>query len=341
MDNSSQQNVPPVAQLLERISGYWITQVIRTIAQLGVPDRLARGPRASDEVASELGLPADSLFRLLRGGVNAGVVQQVSPRTFALTPLGDVLRSDVPGSLRALAIALSDPSHWLPWGRLPEAIQTGTTTTRAALGGDIWEYFSRNPEEATRFAQAMGGFSATVASEVVRLHDFSRYARVADIGGSEGVLLEAILRAYPSCRGILFDLPHVMAGARARIESVGLASRVELAAGSFFEPVIPAAEAYLLKHILHDWDDAPANTILRQLHRSAPEGARLLAVEMVMPDDGKPSSVPLMDLNMLVLVNGRERTAREFETLFLNASWELERITPTQSGVSLIEARKR
>jgi hypothetical protein len=341
MDSSAKQNVPPAMQLFERISGYWITQVIRTIAQLGVADRLARGPRSSDEVASEMGLPADSLFRLLRGGISAGVVQQVSPRTFALTPMGEFLRSDVPGSMRYTAIALSERSHWLPWGLLPEAIQTGRATVQTALGGDIWEYFSRNPEEASRFAQAMGGTSGLVANEVARLHDFSRYARVADVGGSQGVLLEAILRAHPSCRGILFDLPQVMEGARARLESVGLADRVDLAGGSFLESVLPAAEAYLLKHILHDWDDAQSTTILRQVHRSAPEGARLFVLEMVMQDDGQPSNVPLMDLNMLVLVNGRERTAREFEALFHGASWELERITPTQMGLCLIEARKR
>jgi len=341
MDNTPTQNVSPGMQLFERISGYWIAQVIRTVAQLGVADQLTRGPRSSEEVARELGLPPDSLFRLMRGGVSAGVLQEVSPRTFALTPIGELLRSDVPGSMRYTAMALSERAHWLPWALLPEAIQTGRSTAKAALGGDVWEYFAQHPEEASHFAQAMGGASAFLAGEVPRLHDFSRYARVADVGGSQGVLLEAILRAHPSCRGILFDLPHVMDGARARIEAVGLAGRVELVGGSFFEPVIPAAEAYVLKHILHDWDDPSSTAILRQLHRSAPEGARLFVVEMVMPEHGQPSNVPLMDLNMLVLVDGRERTAREFEALFHGASWELERITPTQLGMCLLEARKR
>jgi hypothetical protein len=177
--------------------------------------------------------------------------------------------------------------------------------------------------------------------EVARLHDFSPYARVADVGGSQGVLLAAVLRAHPSCRGILFDLPNVIDGARAQVEAEGLSARMDLVAGSFFEPVIPAAEAYLLKHILHDWDDASSTSILRQIHRAAPPGARLIMVEMVMPDGGEPSRMALIDLNMFVVTDGRERTGREYEALLAGAGWALDRITPSPSGVSLIEARKR
>jgi hypothetical protein len=341
MDNAPAQNPPPGQQLIERVTGYWISQVIGTIAQLGVADRLARGPRSSDELAPEVEAHPDSLYRLLRAGVSAGLLQEVSSRTFALTPMGELLRTEVPGSMRYMAISMSERAHWLPWGRLPEAIRTGRSTARAALGTDAWEHFNRHPEEASHFAQAMGGLTAFIASEVPHLHDFSRYPRVADIGGSQGVLLEAILRVHKSCRGILFDLPPIIDGARARIEAVGLAGRVELVGGSFLEPVIPAAEAYVLKHIIHDWDDAHSNTILRHIHQGSPAEARLFLVEMVMPDDGQPSPVSLMDLNMLVLVDGRERTAREFEALLGRASWALERITPSKSGVSLIEARKR
>lgn len=341
MDDSPGQSLSPGQQLLDRITGYWVTQIAGTIALLGVPDRLANGPRTSDDVAREVDAHPESLFRLMRGGVSAGLLQEVSPRTFALTAMGELLRSDVRGSMRHMAISMSEPGHWLPWGRLPEAIRSGKNTAQAALGVPLWEYFSRNPEQQAHFAQAMSGLTAFIASEVPHLHDFSRYARVADIGGSQGVLLEQILRVHSSCRGILFDLPEVIAGARSRIEAVGLSARVELVGGSFFEPVIPVAEAYLLKHILHDWDDAPSTTILQQIHRSAPADARLFLVEWVMPDNSQPSPAPLMDINMLVLVNGRERTAREFKTLLGGASWQLERITPSQSGVSLIEARRR
>jgi hypothetical protein len=341
MDTPPGQNPPLGQQLLDRVTGFWVTQIIATIALLGVPDRLAKGPRTSDDVAPEVEAHPESLYRLMRGGVSAGILQEISPRTFALTALGELLRSDVRGSMRYLAITLSEPGHWLPWGRLPEAVRSGKNTAQAALGTPLWEYLARNPEQQAHFTQGMSGLTAFIASEVPRLHDFSRYARVADIGGSQGVLVEQILRAHSSCRGILFDLPDVIASARARIEAVGLSARVELVGGSFFDPVIPAAEAYLLKHILHDWDDAPSTTILQQIHRSAPADARLFLVEWVMPDNGQPSRVPFMDMNMLVLMNGRERTAREFETLLGGASWQLERITPSQSGVCLIEARRR
>ncbi len=341
MAHSPANSVSPVQQLSEGIRGFWISQVIHAVARLGVADRLASGPRPSDEVAREVDAHPEGLYRLLRGAVSVGLVREVSPRTFALTPMGELLRSDVPGSMRDMAIGMSDRCHWLPWGRLSEAIRTHHSTTRAELGSDIWEYFSKHSEEGSVFARTMGALTAQVADEVPRLHDFSRYARVADIGGSQGVLLEAVLRAHSSCRGLLFELPQVIQGARDRLEAVGLAGRVELVGGSFFEPAIPAAEAYLVKHVIHNWDDVPATTILRHIHQGAPQGARLFLVERVMPEASERSIMPLMDLNMLVMANGRERTAREFKVLLEATGWELERITPTQSLASLLEARRR
>ncbi|MDC0707120.1 methyltransferase [Stigmatella sp. ncwal1] len=330
----------PSQQLLEHISSYWISQIIGVVARLRLSDLLASGPLSSDALAPRVGANPDGLYRLMRAGVVAGLFTEVPPRTFTLTPLGACLRSEVPGSMRDMAIMMTAPGHWRPWGELFTAVQTGRSTALAALGANIWEHYEKNPEEALHFDRAMGSYSSFVATEVARLHDFSPYARVADVGGSQGVLLAAVLRVYPSCRGILFDLPHVIDGARAQVEAEGLSQRMDLVAGSFFEPVIPAAEAYLLKHILHDWDDASSTAILRQIHRAALPGARLIVVEMVMPDSGEPSRTALMDLNMFVLADGRERTAREYEALLASTGWALERITSSPSGVSLIEARK-
>jgi hypothetical protein len=341
MDPTPLQKESPGQQLSQRISGHWVTQIIGTVARFGVADRLAKGPRSSDELAPELSVHPEALYRLLRAGGSAGLLQEVSPRTFALTPMGELLRSDVPGTLRSRAMMMSDPAHWLPWGLLPEAIRTGRSTAKAALGTGAWDYYAQHPEEADTFARSMGNNTTALAAEVPHLHDFSRYARIADVGGSQGVFLEAVLRAHPSCRGILFDLQYVVDGARARIQEAGLAGRMELVGGSFLEPVIPAAEAYLLKSILHDWDDASCATILRNMHQGAPAGARLFVVEWVLPEDGRPSPVPLMDIHMLVLLDGLERTARQFEALLGSAGWQLERITPTQTGLSLIEARRR
>ncbi|ADO73472.1 O-methyltransferase family protein [Stigmatella aurantiaca DW4/3-1] len=334
------QNVSPQQQMLEFITSAWKTQLVATVARLGLADALAGGARSSDALAHEVKAHPDGLYRLLRGGVAIGLFEEKPPRTFSLTPLGACLRSSGPGAMADLAISQADRSHWLPWGQLHEAVRTGLPTTRQVLGADIWEHFAKHPEEATFFARAMGAFSAPLASDVVRAHDFSRYARVADVGGSQGILLAAVLRAFPGCRGVLFDLPHVIEGAREHLKAEGLADRTEVVGGSFFEPVLPAADAYLLKNILHDWDDASSIALLTQIRRAAPAGARLLVVEALIPEDGSPSSTALLDLNMLVLVGGRERTASEFKALLASAGWALERITPAGSLVSVIEARQ-
>ncbi|MCY1030999.1 methyltransferase [Corallococcus sp. BB11-1] len=334
------KDTSPTQQLHASIMSFWITQVIGTVARLGIADLLAGGARDSDSLAAELGVHPGALFRLMRGGVTAGILEAVSERTFALTPVGEGLRSNVPGSLRELAIIQTDKSHWLPWGLLSEAVRTGRSTTQAALGSDIWGHFARHPDEAEHFAQAMGNLSGLVASELTHHIDFAPFARVADIGGSQGDLLAQVLRAHPSCRGILFDLPRVAEGAKTALESRGLASRVDVVAGSFFEPGMPAADAYLLKHILHDWDDDASITLLRQLHAAAPSGARLFVVEFVIPDNRTPDASHLMDLNMLVVADGRERTRDEFQALLDATSWKVERIIPTRSGTSIIEATK-
>ncbi|RKH45976.1 methyltransferase [Corallococcus sicarius] len=333
-------NASPTQQLHSAITGLFITQVIGTVARLGIADLLAGGARDSDSLAAELGVHPGALFRLMRAGVTAGILEAVSERTYALTPMGEGLRSNVPGSLREVAILLTDKSHWLPWGLLSEAVRTGRSPVQAALGSDIWGHFARNPEEGEHFAQAMGNVSGLVASELTHHIDFAPFARVADIGGSHGELLAQVLRPHPSCRGILFDLPQVAEGAKTVLQSRGLASRVDVVAGSFFEPGIPSAEAYLLKHILHDWDDEASTTLLRQLHAAAPPGARLFVLELVIPDHRTPDSSHLVDLNMLVLADGRERTGDEFQALLSATSWKVERIIPTRSGTSIIEAVK-
>ncbi|ADO74699.1 methyltransferase [Stigmatella aurantiaca] len=335
------QNIPPAQQMFELVASYWKTQLVAAVARLGLADHLGSGTRSSDELAREAKASPDGVYRLLRGGVAIGLFEEKPPRTFTLTPLGACLRTSVPGSMADWAITQADRVHWLPWGQLHEAVRTGQPMTRQTLGADGWEYLSQHPEEAAYFARAMGDLSTFVASDVARVHDFSRYARVADVGGSEGALLTVVLRAFPHCRGILFDLPHVIEGARKRLKAEGLADRTQVVGGNFFEPVLPEADAYLLKNVLHDWDDASCTLLLSQIHRAAPTGGRLLVVESVIPDDGRASATALMDLNMLVMAGGRERTASAYKALLASASWELERITPAGSMVSVIEARRR
>ncbi|NNB88033.1 SAM-dependent methyltransferase [Corallococcus exiguus] len=340
MENMPGESPSPTQQLHLAITSYWRTQVIGTVARLGIADLLEEGARDSDSLATQLGVHPDALFRLMRAGLATGIFVAFAERTFALTPMGEGLCSNVPGSLRELAIIQASPSHWLPWGRLPEAIRTGSSPIQAALGSDIWAHFAKNPDEAEHFARSMGDWSEMVASQVARHVDFSPFARVADIGGSHGDLLAQVLRAHPSCRGILFELPQVAESAKPVLESRGIASRVDVVTGNFFEPGMPAAEAYLLKHILHDWEDDACSTLLRRLHEAAPAAARLFVVEMVIPDNRTPDITHLMDLNMLVVANGRERTYNEFQALLSATGWKVQRLIPTQSGTSILEVVK-
>jgi hypothetical protein len=277
-------------------------------------------------------------YRVMRLLASLGVFAETAPGSFALTPLGETLRSDAPGSVRSFAITETAPGHWLPWGLLYESVLSGQPMAREALGADLFDWYAQQPEEAAFFSAAMGNLSALAANELVRVYDVSGVRTVADIGGAHGVLLSAVLRANPAARGILFDLPHVIATAADALAAQALSERCELVSGSFFEAVPDGADLHLLKQIVHDWDDERATQLLRNCHRAlAPEG-RLLLVEMVIPPDNRPSPAKAMDLNMMVLLGGRERTEEEFRRLFEEAGFRLDRVIPTHSPFSVIEA---
>ena len=329
--------VPPPVQMLKLAMGYWVSQACAVAARLGIADRLAGGARASDELAREVGANPDALYRLLRCCASVGVFAEQEGRRFALTPVGDTLRSGGPGSLRDFLIAETAPGHWLPWGRLFEAVMEGQPQTTATLGSDIFTFYARNPDEAAPFNRAMANLSAIVAGEVAASFDFSAYTTVNDVGGGHGALLATILEKFPRTRGVLLDLPHAIAEARPLFADRGLAPRCELVGGDFFQRV-PAADVYLLKAILHDWDDARAVQILKSCRASAAPGAKVLLVEMVVPANGDSSFAQLMDLNMLVMLTGRERTAGEYGALLAAGGFRQDRLIPTHSPYTIIEA---
>jgi SAM-dependent methyltransferase len=333
-------DVPPPAAMMGLITGYWASQAVGVVARLGVADHLADGPRASDEVAVAVGADPQALYRVLRLLASMGVFTEPQPRSFALTPLGETLRSDAPGSVRNFAITETAPGHWLPWGRLYESVLSGRPMAREALGMDLFDWYGRNPEEAAFFSAAMGNLSALAASELVRVYDVSSAATVADVGGAHGVLLGAVLRANPAARGILFDLPHVTETAGGAIAAQGLSERCDVVGGDFFEAVPEGADLHLLKQILHDWDDERAIRLLRNCHRALASNGKLLVVEMVIPPDNRPGIAQAMDLNMLVVLGGRERTEAEFEDLFREAGFRLERVIPTHSPFFVLEASR-
>lgn len=332
--------LPPPVQMLQIITGYWISQAVGTAARLGVSDQLADGPRKSSEVAKAVGADPLNLFRLMRMLASIGVFTMDKQERFGLTPLGDTLRSGVPGSLRDFAVAETTPGHWLPWGKMYEAIKTGKPMCKPALGMELFDWYSKNPEEGEYFNGAMGNLSAAVSGEVTRIYDFAKVQKVVDVGGSHGILLAAILKANPQVRGILFDLPHVTATARESLDTQGIGEQCDVVTGDFFESVPPGADLHVLKQIIHDWSDSECTTILRNCHQALKPNGKLLLVEMVIPPDNSPSMAQAMDLNMLVLLTGRERTESEYRALLAAGGFKMERVMPTHSPFSVIEASR-
>ena len=332
--------LPPPAQMLQLIMGYWISQAVGTAARLGVSDQLVDSPRKSSEIAHAVGADPQALFRLMRMLASIGVFTMDQQGGFGLTPLGDTLRSSVPGSLRSFAIAETAPGHWQPWGKMHEAIKTGKPMCKSALGMELWDWYSKNPEEGEYFTAAMGDFSAAVSDEVVRIYDFAKCETVADVGGAHGILLAAILKANPKMRGILFDLPHVTATAGESLKIRKIGQRCEVVTGNFFESVPPGADIHVLKNIIHDWSDTECITILTNCHQALKPNGKLLLVEIVIPPDNAPSMAQAMDLNMLVLLTGKERTELEYQDLLTAGGFKLDRVMPTQTPFSVIEASR-
>ena len=322
------------------ITGYWVSQAVGAVALLGVADQLSKGPRSSDELARAVGADPSALYRVLRLLTSIGVFVEAAPHTFGLTPLGETLRSDVLGSVRSFAITETAPGHWLPWGRMPESVRSGRPMAREALGMDLFDWYAHNPGEAGFFNTAMGNLSGLAAGELVRVYDFGGVRTVADVGGAHGVMLAAVLQANPDARGILFDLPHVIETAHEVVQSQGVSGRCKLVSGDFFEAVPEGADLHLLKQILHDWDDEQATRLLRNCHRALSPGGKLLLIEMVVPPDNRPSPAQAMDLNMLVVLGGRERTEEEYRNLLQAAGFRLERVIPTHSPFGVIEATR-
>lgn len=336
---STQQGPPPHAQVLQMVMGMWVAQAAATAARFNVADHIARGASSADAIASAAGADSGAMYRLLRACAAAGLLAETAPRSFALTPLGECLRSDGEHSLRDFFVAEMAPGHWLPWGRLYDAVRTGQPTSSETLGIPVWEYYANNPEEGLTFARGMGNLSALVSADVGRVYDATPYRRIVDVGGSQGVLLRALLAgAGPEARGVLFDMPDVIAAAREPIAASAYADRIELVAGDFFAEVPRGGDLYALKSVLHDWDDEKALAILRAVHRAMEPGAKLLVVETVLPGDTQPSPVSFMDLNMLVMLGGRERTVAEFEALLREARFEVAGVIPTGGMFQLIEA---
>lgn len=328
---------PPPAVLIQLMTGYWVSQALYIAAKLGIADQLAAGPVAYEELAAATGSHAPSLYRVLRALASVGVFTEARPGAFALTPLAALLRSEIPGSMRALGIMYVE-EQYRAWGDLIHSVRTGQPAFEHRYGMPVFDYFAQHAEPARIFNEAMGGWTNQVAGAVVGTFDFSPFGTIVDVGGGHGALLASILTQHPAARGILFDLPHVVTGAGDVLAAAGVANRCERVGGDFFAAIPAGADAYILAQILHDWDDERCLAILAQCRRAIPDHGKLLVVELVLPAGEEPFFGKWLDLHMLVMAGGRERTAAEYDALFRAAGFALARVVPTAPGPSVVEA---
>jgi SAM-dependent methyltransferase len=323
------------------VIGKWISQAIGTVVELGVPDELRKGPRRCSDVARKVGVSEDGLYRLLRALASVGLFAESAGRRFKLTPTGQFLRSDHPQSAAGYAQFVAHDSTWRPWGQLNYSVKTGMPAFDQVFGAPIFEYLSKNPQAAAVFDDAMTSISAAEAKAAAEAIDFKGIKTVMDVAGGHGLLLATVLKRNKTMRGVLFDLPHVVAGAAATFARAGMTGRVRTESGDFFTELPSGADAIMMKHIIHDWDDESATRILQACHRALGPQGKVLIVDAVVPPGNVPHYGKLLDLEMLVLTpRGRERTKIEFTKLLRGAGFRLSRIVTTNSPLSVVEAVK-
>jgi len=325
--------------LLQLAMGAMVTQAIGVAAKLGVADVIADTGKHVDHLAEATGSHSPSLYRILRSLASVGVFRETEPYTFVNTPLSDVLRSDTPGSMRNTMIFMAEPWHYNVWGNMLHSARTGGTAWKATHGEEVFDWFAKNPKASEIFNATMTEMTAGVTPAIVTAYDFSGIDTLADIAGGHGFLLSQILKANPDLKGILFDMDHVIAGAGEMLERQGVAARVSTTSGDFFKEV-PPADAYIMKHIIHDWDDERSIRIMESIHRAMIGDGKLLLIEMVVPEGNEAHPAKMLDLEMLTSPGGLERTADEYAELFDRAGFKLNRIVPTMSPFSVIEAVK-
>jgi SAM-dependent methyltransferase len=331
---------PLAAQMLEMIRAYWISQIVGTFARLGIPDHLAGGPLAAGQLAQLIACHPGATQRLMRAAMELGLVVAAPGARFSLTALGETLQSDLPSSVRDSAIALTSPGHWLPWGKLSEAVRTGRCQTAETLGADLFEYYADNSSEGRSFTDAMSETSAQVADAIARVLDTSAAKLAIDIGGASGTLIAALLNGNPALMGTILERPHALPAAKAAIAECGLSFRCSVVEGDFFVAV-PEADIFLLKSIIHDWDDDQSLRILSNCARALRPNGRVILIERLLTDDVAAGSVSLIDVNMLAVLPGRERTEREYADLFARAGLRLDRMISSVPPFSVIESRAR
>ncbi|RJP74654.1 MAG: methyltransferase [Candidatus Abyssobacteria bacterium SURF_17] len=315
--------------------GAWMTQAIYVAAELGIADLLAAGPRTVEELAEDCHAHASSLYRVLRALASVGIFAEDAHGRFSLTPLAEQLRSDAPDPQRAFAIMLG-AEFYKSWGKLLHGVKTGGEAFRTAFGVPFFQYMTEHPERHSIYDAAMESFAVGETEPMIDAYDFSPFKTVADVGGGNGLVLASILKRHPGMKGILFDLPAVADRARTIVSGFSLDGQCQIVGGDFFASVPTGVDAYVLRHIIHDWNDDDAVAILRNCREAMNPEGRVLVVEIVIPPGNEPCFGKWLDLMMLV-VGGRERTEEQYRRLFAEAGLKLSRIVPTAAEISVIE----
>ena len=332
------------AMLMPLINGFMAARVVHVAAELGIADLLAAGAKSTETLAGEAGANVPALHRLLRALASLGVIDELEPGRFALNEMGEQLRSGVPDSVRNLALMFGSERVWRSWGELRHSILTGTPAFRHVFGVEAFEFLARDPKQAAVFNEAMAEITRQVAKDLVTAYDFASFSKIVDVGGGNGTLIATILDSAPKLRGILFDSSSGSAEASEQLRTRGVLERCEVIAGDFFHSVPKGGDAYILKNIIHDWDDERSATILKNCRNAISAGGKLLLVERVMPARIDASAGhqrwTMLDMHMLVMLGGRERTEEEFRSLLATVNFELRRTLLLQgaTGYSVIEA---
>lgn len=332
---------PPSVTLIQMATSYWVSAALNTVAKLGIADLLKDGPKTPEALAKAGKAHPQALYRLLRCMAGHGVFAERKDGKFENTPASDLLRSDLRGSMRSMVLFQNAEWHWKIYMDLLYCVQTGDTGAERALGAPIFDYMSKHPDDARVFDEAMRGFSESINPAIVQAYDYSGFRRIVDVGGGYGGLISGILKAHPKLKGIIYEMPHVVDGARKNLDSLSLAPRCEVIGGDFFKSVPEGADAYIMKFIIHDWDDERASRILKNISKAMAKGGKVLTVEMVVPPGNDPHFSKVLDLEMLALPGGRERTEKEFRDLYASAGLKLTRLVPTSSPFFIIEGEKK
>jgi ubiquinone/menaquinone biosynthesis C-methylase UbiE len=329
--------LPP---LLEMAMGSWVSQALYAAARLKIADALTDGPQSCAAIAAATGTPSHSLSRLLRALCSLGVIAPADESRFVLTALGQPLQSDRPGSLHAMVLTLGE-IHYQAWGALDHSIKTGSPAFPRVFGAHLFDHLDRSAEAGAIFHAAMTDLAALISQAVLLAYDFAGIHLLVDVGGGYGRFLTDILAVYPNMRGILVDTPAVIGQAKRRVEGHRCQPRCTLVAGSLLEPLPRGGDLYLLSGVIHDWDDGDAVTILEQCRRAMTPNGKVVVVETVLPEADASAFGALLDLNMLVMTGGRERTEREFRGLLDAAGFEITRMTPTLAPQWAIEGSSK